>query len=91
MACTPALRYPTSTNLRSAEKLGIQTTLEELEHGRRLYVRSCGGCHALRLAEDYTPEKWQRIAPAMAKKAKISNEDAYLIFAYLRTSSDAAK
>lgn len=36
-----------------------------------LFARHCQRCHELPVASRYSVEKWQRIMPAMARKAKI--------------------
>jgi mono/diheme cytochrome c family protein len=70
-ACAAALRHPSP---QDAVRLAPQwpgTTLEDLERGRRLYVRRCSGCHNLALPSAFPPEKWPGLVVEMAAKARL--------------------
>ncbi len=78
LACSPALYIPT---LADSQKAGVSA--DTLALGRNLYVNSCGSCHSLHRAEQFTKKEWAKVMPVMQKKAKINNEQRMMIIKYL--------
>lgn len=60
-------------------------TLNELSHGRTLYVSRCGSCHALRRPGELAPQQWQAELDEMRTKngVKLSDTEAQAILRYL--------
>jgi len=81
-ACSSALYMPTSVD---ADRTGVSA--EKLMIGRTLYINKCGSCHNLHLPEQYTQKQWQKVMPAMQKKAKITDEESKQIADFLLTRS----
>jgi cytochrome c5 len=42
-----------------------------LEHGRQIYVTSCGSCHGLPRPAAYDPPTWRKWMRSMAPRAKL--------------------
>jgi hypothetical protein len=71
VACTAALRHPSPEDAVRLAPRWPGTALEDLERGRRLYVRRCSGCHNLVLPKAHPPEEWPRLVDEMAVKARL--------------------
>lgn len=59
----------------------------QLDEGRRLYVTSCTGCHALYPTAAFDQQEWQAVMHKMAPRAKLSPEASALVLSYLRATS----
>jgi len=70
-ACAASLRHPSPQDAVLLAPRWPGTTLEDLERGRRLYVRRCSGCHNLFLPGTHPPEDWPRLVDDMAAKARL--------------------
>jgi hypothetical protein len=70
-ACAGALRHPSPQDAVRLAPRWPGTTLEDLERGRRLYVRRCSGCHNLVLPRAHPPEEWPRRVDDMAVKGRL--------------------
>ncbi len=55
----------------------------ELQSGRTIYQKKCHRCHKLKVIDNYSAEQWDNILPAMAKKARLSEEDQALVKGYI--------
>jgi cytochrome c5 len=77
-ACTSVLYMPTMTD---SKRTGVST--DTLMLGRNLYVNTCSSCHGLYSPEQRSKAKWEKILPAMQKKAKCSDKDLALIKQYI--------
>ena len=55
----------------------------EIEAGYTLQVQYCVKCHKLKKVTKYSREQWDKILPAMAKKAKITAEQEASINDYV--------
>ncbi|MSR82537.1 MAG: hypothetical protein EXS58_06370 [Candidatus Latescibacteria bacterium] len=53
---------------------------------RQLYVARCAGCHNLVLPAAHDLEKWGKVLPKMALKAKLNECQQEEIWRYLQTS-----
>ncbi len=67
--------------VRSHEDLAI------LEHGRRIYVTSCTGCHALYRVDALDEDAWRETVAVMAPKARLTANDRDVLLRYLRAAS----
>ena len=70
-ACAPALRHPSPADAVFLAPRWPGTTVDDLERGRRLYVRRCSGCHNLVLPRAFPAEKWPGLVDDMAEKARL--------------------
>ena len=77
LACSQSLYVPTAENV-SNEQL-----LQDLTHGRKLYIQNCGSCHNLYKPEKYTSDKWAHEIDEMKDDAKITDAEAALILKYV--------
>jgi cytochrome c5 len=75
LACAAALRHATPEDVARLTPRWPGTTLEDLERGRRLYVRRCAGCHVLPLPATRAPEDWPRLVDEMAARARLGAEE----------------
>lgn len=78
-ACVPALYRPTDEN---AALSGIK--LEDLKHGRQLYVDHCGSCHQLHLPRQYSESRWKVILDLMRTRSHITPDEQELIFKFVK-------
>ena len=81
-ACAPNIPKPTQLDADRG-----QTSLVELERGRKLYVKRCGGCHSLYEPGKYEPGVWPEKVEAMRERAKLAADDQAAITRYLATMS----
>jgi hypothetical protein len=84
-SCSPSFYTPTAKTT-SDPKL-----LADLSSGRALYLQKCGKCHKLHSPKQYNAEKWQHNLEKMQPKARISNDEKALIYAYLTNDPKAKK
>ena len=71
VSCAAALRHASPEDAAHLAPQWPGTTVEDLERGRRLYVRRCSGCHTLFLPAAYPKEAWPGLVDAMAEKARL--------------------
>jgi mono/diheme cytochrome c family protein len=91
-ACAAALRHSTPADVTLVSPQWPGTTVEDLERGRRLYVRRCSGCHTLILPSAHPPDEWPVLVDAMAEKARLKPAQREDIVRFLvAVSSDTAK
>ena len=57
----------------------------DVAQGKILYEGKCGRCHGLYEASKFTAAEWRPIVDRMAPKAKITDEQKELVYAYLTT------
>lgn len=76
-ACTSSKNI--NTRLAAAQTKVPGITMEQLNLGKKTYIRSCAGCHALKDPAKYTPAKWEPILKKMFVKAKISDSTKILL------------
>lgn len=88
VACA-ASPYPhaTAADVAIAQKQRAGATLEDLEHGRSLYLSRCGACHQLIDPKSLAPSKWPHEVQEMQQRAKLSAEHVDLISLYLVVAS----
>jgi len=80
-SCGSGLYVPT---LKDSTRQNV--SLEKLNNGRNLYVKSCGSCHNLYLPSRYTKREWNKIVDEMKVRSKIDNMQVTLIKQYLELS-----
>ena len=69
----------------SVLSLGVTDNLEQLEHGRDLYVTRCTKCHnALRITR-YSKSQWEETLPEMTFKSKFTPQQIQAVTAYIET------
>ena len=61
--------------------------MAQLDEGRRLYVMSCTGCHALYPTAAFDEQEWQAVMHKMAPRAKLSPKASGLVLSYLRATA----
>ncbi len=76
-ACSPKVSQP------EAPKTIEATLSPELAQGKVLYENNCAKCHDLFNPKSFSAEQWIPIMLNMQKKAKISDEEREMIYAYL--------
>lgn len=83
-ACAPVvLKTPAQSD---ADKLSAKypnTTLQELNEGKKLYEENCNRCHSLKKALSKSEATLVEEVPRMAKKAKVDDRSKDLILKYL--------
>lgn len=77
--CGITLYTPTELNVDKR----TPATLAELHDGRKLYGRSCSGCHGLYAPERYDSTEWRKQMNEMQERSKISDHEKELIYKYL--------
>jgi cytochrome c5 len=84
-----AVPTPTAADASRGRARFPDVTLNELSHGRSLYVSRCGSCHALKRPGELSPERWQAEVEDMRAKngVKLSEPDARAIVRYLAVAS----
>ena len=91
-ACAAALRHSTPADATLVAPQWPGTTVEDLERGRRLYVRRCSGCHTLILPAAHAPDEWPALVDAMAEKARLKPGERDDVVRFLvAVSSDEAR
>lgn len=87
IGCATAVVQPTREDVTWASGLWPETTLEDLQRGRTLYVGKCAGCHHLHRPDEYSADRWRTLVDEMRKEAKVSEEEGALILKYLSAAS----
>jgi mono/diheme cytochrome c family protein len=88
MACSPAVVHPDARDATWASGKWPGTTVDDLEHGRAVFVSRCAGCHNLPLPDSKSPEEWATVVGDMATGARLSAADQDLVLRYLSATSD---
>lgn len=83
----PRLPYPTAASVAAQQARNPSVTLEELELGRTTVIQACGRCHAPPRPSKESIEDWAEVTEEMAVKAKLSDEEAGRVLAYLQSAS----
>jgi mono/diheme cytochrome c family protein len=74
---TPAgTRSPEGTATKTPEMLGQST-----------YNAKCGKCHGLKIASDYTVDRWISVMQVMAPKAKLDDTEKENVLAYVKANA----
>lgn len=51
--------------------------------GQTVYANRCGRCHGLKKTENYTTQQWENILKSMIPKAKLNDDEAREVTAYV--------
>ncbi|WP_295337130.1 cytochrome c [Flavobacterium sp.] len=71
------------SNIPTAEVPKEKVLSPELAEGKSLFENSCGRCHKLYDAKDYSAEQWKPIVLRMQKKARLDDAQGLKIYNYL--------
>ena len=82
-SCSPKVIQPEAPKVEDAPIVIEAPLTAELAQGRALFVNNCAKCHDLYSPKDFNAEQWKPIMLSMQKKAKISDEEREIIYAYL--------
>lgn len=87
--CMSNLAQPNLEDVQWAVAQGYQTTLQELQQGRALYVKKCAGCHNLHRPDTYSSEEWSYWIDQMIQEegVDLNLDDQKKIVSYLATIS----
>ena len=55
--------------------------------GQTIYTNRCGRCHGLKKIENYTSQQWDNILKTMIPKARLNEEEAKQVTAYVMEHS----
>lgn len=92
LACgSAAVPEPTAADASRGGARFPDLTLNELHHGRRLYLSRCGTCHVLKRPVELPPEQWQVEVDEMRGKngVNLSDDEARAIVRYLAVAASA--
>jgi hypothetical protein len=81
LLCGCAASAPPRATALDAERAHVQ--LADLDQGRSLLVRKCGGCHGTPLPSAHTRLEWPRSLDEMSGRANLSPGDRRAIEQYL--------
>ena len=82
-ACSAGLPRPVAADAQRAATQWPAVQLTDLQEGRTLYVRKCGGCHRLYLPNKFSPEHWQASMDEMSMRAGLDASQQLKLEAYL--------
>ena len=71
---------PPKATAADAQRANVQ--LAELQDGRTLMVRKCGGCHAPPMPQEHTAGEWPSKLDEMSERSKLDAKQRYLIQQY---------
>ena len=82
----------TDTKKETTSEKNDQTNLPALpekasdeDMGSAIYSAKCTKCHAAKTVSNYTMRQWDSILKSMVPNAKLSNEEAEQVTAYIRS------
>ena len=58
-----------------------------VEAGKSVYTTKCTKCHALKVVDNYTVEKWTGILQSMIPKAKLDETESAQVTAYVTANA----
>jgi len=58
-------------------------TEAQMEEGKVVFNDNCGKCHAIKQPEELNIRKWEKVLPRMSDKAKLDDEQAGKVRAYV--------
>ena|SRR5690348_2523987 len=75
-----------SNKINTASKIsGADSKINSAGHS--VYINRCGRCHGLKNTEKYTQQQWENILKSMIPKAKLNEEEAKQVTAYVMAHS----
>jgi cytochrome c len=81
--CSPKVLPPTSSDLSQIKQVNPDVDTSSVARGYTIFARSCHKCHGLKNPANYTIEKWDKVLPVMAKKAKLNEDETGLVKIYV--------
>jgi hypothetical protein len=82
--CEALNNYPPPvTPAMAKESKRSGATMEQLEHGRKLYAGRCLECHVLPAIAHYPAEKWPGIVHWMGERAELKQAEQEAIISYV--------
>ncbi len=89
VACGSPFPHPSSATVSALRPTDPTVHVEDLEHGRDLYLAKCSSCHALYEPVAFAPEAWPEKVSRMQREKRVHLADAELadITRYLRATS----
>lgn len=64
----------------------VETTAEmsaDAAKGAEIYSSKCTQCHGAKIIDNYSKERWDQVLPNMINKAKLDENDAAKVTAYV--------
>jgi mono/diheme cytochrome c family protein len=58
-----------------------------IAEGKTVYEAKCGKCHALKVVDVYTTQRWEGILRMMIPKAKLTEDEAKQVTAYVNANA----
>ncbi|MBS1653407.1 MAG: hypothetical protein JSU05_01070 [Bacteroidetes bacterium] len=58
-----------------------------ISQGKSVYEAKCGKCHALKVVDVYTAQRWEGILKMMIPKAKLTEDEAAQVTAYVNANA----
>jgi mono/diheme cytochrome c family protein len=55
--------------------------------GQTVYTNRCARCHGLKKTENYTQQQWENILKGMIPKARLNDDEAKQVTAYVMANS----
>jgi cytochrome c5 len=75
---------PTPVQTKDVAVSETSTAMTDTERaGKVVYEANCAKCHKLHEPKSFSAEEWKPIVLRMQKKAKISDEQREMVYAYL--------
>jgi hypothetical protein len=74
---------PPPVSPADAARANVQVS--DLENGRSLLMRKCGGCHRVPLPAEHSPHDWPSKIGEMSARAHVDDQQRQLIESYLVT------
>jgi cytochrome c5 len=71
------------SNIPTVEVPKEKVLSPELAEGKSLFENSCGRCHQLYNAKDFSAEQWKPIVKRMQKEANLDDAQGLKIYNYL--------
>jgi hypothetical protein len=64
-----------------------ETVTPDTLAGKRIFTNRCGRCHALPVPDQFSVKRWDNILPVMIPRARLDNEQALHVRAWLLANS----
>lgn len=83
-----ASKKATTTGMSAEAKAAVDEakrnyTQAQMDEGKTISMQSCNRCHKYHEPQEFTVMKWEKVLPSMTQKAKLSQDDAGKVRAYL--------
>lgn len=82
---------PPAQTTQATTTVPVQTTTDSatmlVDQGKLVYTARCGKCHALKNTANYTTDRWQQILIKMIPKAKLDENQAKQVTAYVMANA----